>query len=206
MYAYEYMHAPLCSAVMHRFVVSSGDPDLQDVLRIRYMTEASDVLGIRALRRLMSCLGLPYPEGCKLHPMRKLLKEHIQCIKRGKNHVRPHCVRNTCADWVEYEQRLGAARSSWPRRVDQAFKDKIVQLFQESTSSAALRRSPCACCGELVSVNVLQDVTFDDLPLEILTADDYLKESPISCSFPFKDGPLTNVLLHLNSRTRMMQI
>lgn len=157
----------LCSTVREEHLKSGSVDDLECYV----LSVIAQKARLRPLRRVLRNRDIVYYDRDSLGQLRGRLKRHISSLRKGK------LPGSTRAEYMEqYRQRLAeqdrkrrdTLRTNWPEVVSRELKNKMVRLFRDDTSSAALRTFTCACCAGATYVRDKHRVAVSDLPLELL--------------------------------------
>ena len=154
----------------------------------------------RNVERVLKDRGIQFTQGCSLRQLRAVTKKYVTRLNKGKavENIRMEATRKRTNS-------IKQIRDQWPQLVPQRLKDKIVDLFKEQTSSAALSVSTCASCAEDHLNSDIRFLQIDENIIGIFKRPDkrqngrvdstWLDQSCIPPDVPFSDGVLRDVLL-----------
>lgn len=104
---------------------------------------------LRALRRILSSVALPFTDDDPLCVLHTTLKRYISWLCKAKSSALKKY--GPLSEQQELDWKRSKLHQARPQLVSDALKSKIVQLFDAETSSQALSTFVCAVCSESTS-------------------------------------------------------
>lgn len=160
---------------------------------------------------LLHTQGVEFDSSTSLSKLRKVLHHHAHTLQKGKHVPIRSAHQEIChgSKDVVREAHLNRTWNQWPQLIPQNLKAKISRMFQEETSSDALREKTCACCAESVPVNECEVLPAASVNLELLKRPDsgtkeveprdvgacYIDPDCITPDFPSFDGIDSDIML-----------
>jgi hypothetical protein len=124
----------------------NADFQLSIDLKIYILSQLLKKLKLRALRRLLSQNNVDHDSNGSRSYLRRELKKYITRLRHGK---RTEEQRNKELETErEHQDRKQRLLESWPQLVSDNFKNKIVKMFRQQTSTETLSTFTCSSCGE----------------------------------------------------------
>ena len=124
-------------------------------LKIELLAAVQPKIKLKPLQRILQMNGVPFDESMKLKPLRRVLCQYITSLHKGKRWIdvlNAHAAnRESAAQSLEAHNE--AVQHSWPQLVSPLLKQRLVQLFHDSTSKEALTEVTCASCAESISAS-----------------------------------------------------
>lgn len=123
---------------------------------------------------LLHVQGVQFDSFASLSKLRKVLHCHARTLQKGKHVPVRSAHQEECHGTkdVVREARLNGTCNRWLQVIPQSLKAKISQMFQEETSSDALREKMCASCAESVPADKCEVLPTNSLNLELLKRPD----------------------------------
>ena len=191
-----------CGDAVTAFFAPTGIPAQPELFHLFAVSEGIEKIQLRAARRLLSALGLPFDPADNVPRLRRTLKAWLKTTLKGK-------LRDAdAADGVNDLESMVATRLDWPQTVTDSVKQKVRCLFREVTSKDALASVTCASCGLHTLEKESKIIELADIDLRNLTRPDvftgeaslspqqrWLDADVLPPPMPFSSGPLKDVLV-----------
>lgn len=121
-----------------------------------------------SLQRMLKLHNIEHDGDGDLASLRVSLQDHIRKLTLSlKDDI-------MCSAKKHLEDQRHEAVSNWPQTPSDSFKNKIVKLFHEQTSSATLKREVCASCSEYAFASDCTHCRINDIDFSLLRASETL--------------------------------
>jgi hypothetical protein len=153
-------------------------------IRIYLLSSVLPNTSANSLRRLLHLNNIQFSATDGVAKLRRSLKKFITSLKKGKfvENQRQLRYEQFNARHDQHNENLADLSKNWPQVVPLTLKDKILNMFHESTSSKALATFTCASCGAETLKTDCQVMHINDFDHNLLAPPIDLKfQLPISC-------------------------
>lgn len=131
--------APLCATAVSEVAAQNDIAFEPELFKLYVVSAGLEKLSLKAARRLMKLISLPWNTADSKSSMKKQLTSWVKSILKGK--TRSHdCGSDRISE-------LAKMREMWPQTVSETLKTKFVSAFKDLTSKRKLATVTCASCS-----------------------------------------------------------
>ena len=188
-----------CARCISKFLSTGQSADAACFV-VYELSHHSQTMSLKPLRHVLTHLAVPFAATDTVNQLRRRLALYVSRMQKT------HSGDGVDKSWDAVFAELVSTRENWPQLISPLVKQSIREDFIKLTSASTLKTGVCAACAQSCPCRLLETIRPSSIDLNLLRRPDafdvdemvvepWLCNSVSAPIFPFRDGPLADILL-----------